>query len=101
MLFIIILTLCATNFCFGQTLDNFNLQKRVEYDSQGKLIYFPKAVSGTVVRKGEFQNFVSIQTKTGNHLCGGVMLDFDFIITTASCLTKTRNRIPYDVSEVG
>lgn len=99
-----LLLICCTascwNFCIGQKLDNNNFQKRVQYDAQGRLQYFPRAVNGAIVRKGEFQNFVSIQTKTGMHLCGAMMLDVDFVVTTASCLTKTLNKEPFEISEV-
>lgn len=99
-LFLLVCTATYWSSCIGQKVDNNSLQKRVQYDSQGRLQYFPKAVQGSIVRKGEFKNFVSIQTKTGNHICGATMLDVDFIITTASCLTKSLNREPYTTSEV-
>lgn len=103
MLLTFVLFFCTAtcwNFCTGQEIEKNNFQKRVQYDSQGRLQYFPKSVNGTVVRKGEFQNFVSIQTKTGNHLCGAMMLDVDFVISTASCLTNSLNTEPYMTSEV-
>lgn len=102
MLLTLLLIFCTAsywNFCIGQKLGNNNFQKRVQYDSQGRLQYFPMAVNGAVVRKGEFKNFVSIQTKTGSHLCGAMMLDVDFVITAASCLTKILNK-EYQTSEV-
>lgn len=36
----------------------------------------------------EFESFVSVQKNNGTFLCGGTLLDRDFVLTTASCLTK-------------
>lgn len=72
-----------------------DLQKRTDYDSNGKIIYFPKAIKATTVQRNEFSSFVSIQTEYGQHICGGMLLDIDFVITTASCLLKKNSRNEY------
>uniref|UniRef100_A0A336L267 CSON003054 protein n=1 Tax=Culicoides sonorensis TaxID=179676 RepID=A0A336L267_CULSO len=77
-----------------------NVPNRVKYDSQGVVKYFPKAFNGKLIRQNEFKNFVSIQTKDGRHLCGGLLLDVDFVITASSCLNNILNKEPYQANEL-
>lgn len=44
--------------------------------------------NGDFVQQEEFESFVSVQEKNGSFLCGGTLLDRDFVLTTASCLTQ-------------
>lgn len=63
-------------------------------ESEGKI------VGGSIARAGEFPHQVSIQqTATGNHFCGGSILNRRFILTAAHC-TQYRNSIPDNIRVV-
>lgn len=51
------------------------------------------------LRSKPFNGLVSIQNGKNRHLCGGILFDLDFVITSASCLTKDRDQF-YKSSEV-
>lgn len=63
--------------------------KKPQYHPTNKtLTTFPLVKNADFVQQEEFQSFVSVQSKNGSFLCGGTLLDRDFVLTTASCLTK-------------
>ena len=60
------------------------------YSTSGDLEFFPAIVGGTPVTDGEFPAQVSIQTRAGSkHICGGTIIDYDFVLTSAHCLTNS------------
>lgn len=59
------------------------------YDKSGNLEFFPAIVGGTPATKGEFPSHVSIQTRTsGKHICGGTLIDYDYVLTAAHCVSN-------------
>uniref|UniRef100_A0A336L4S2 CSON003055 protein n=1 Tax=Culicoides sonorensis TaxID=179676 RepID=A0A336L4S2_CULSO len=50
------------------------------------LLFF--SVSSVKSRSKPFNGLVSIQNSMKLHLCGGVLLDLDFVVTSAKCLIK-------------
>lgn len=57
-------------FCIVQIIFGFSLFQKV------------------TLRSKPFNGLVSIQNDQSHHLCGGILLDLDFVITSASCLIK-------------
>lgn len=47
-----------------------------------------RIVNGAEISIYEAPYHVSIQSKTGNHICGGTIISFDGVLTTAECALK-------------
>jgi hypothetical protein len=48
---------------------------------------------GTVARPGDFPFVVSVQTKNGKHLCGGVIVDLKTILTAGDSCFEEHGRV--------
>lgn len=57
------------------------------YDLNKNLEWFPAIIGGTPALVGEFPSLVSLQTRDGEHLCSGTLIEFDYILTAGHCVT--------------
>lgn len=44
------------------------------YDDSGEILFFPRIIGGTPAFLGEFTAKVSVQTRRGDHFCGGALI---------------------------
>lgn len=77
------------------------IRQSAHYDSSGDLEFFPAIVGGIPAKEGEFPSHVSIQTKKGRHICGGTLIDLDYVLTAAHCVSSTLGEVfqPNSVSD--
>lgn len=76
----------------GQTLkplERIPVRQAAQYDTKNNLEFFPAIVGGIPAKLGEFSAHVSIQKRSnGNHICGGTLIDVDYVITSAHCVSN-------------
>lgn len=65
--------------------------KKPQYDSNNRVIEFPQTKNAQLVRKSEFKSFVGVYKDDDKIMCGGILLDVDFVLTTASCVAGNEN----------
>lgn len=56
-----------------------------------QIILIFSSLKQVTLRSKPFNGLVSIQNSENRHLCGGILLDLDFVITSASCLEKDQD----------
>lgn len=45
-----------------------------EYNDRDEIEFFPRIIGGTPAFLGEFPSKVSLQTRSGHHMCGGALI---------------------------
>jgi hypothetical protein len=45
-----------------------------KYDDNGEILFFPRIIGGNPAFQGEFPAKVSMQTRRGDHFCGGALI---------------------------
>lgn len=63
------------------------LRQKAHYDVSGNLEFFPAIVGGKPAMEGEFPSHVSIQDRNGRHICGGTLIDLDYVLTASHCVS--------------
>lgn len=66
---------------------------------QGATIPLLSQKNGEPTDVNEFLEFTSVRRISGDHLCGGVLIDADSLLTVASCLFDSSGR-PFNIDEV-
>jgi Trypsin len=49
------------------------------FNDNGDVLFFPRIIGGTPAVHGEFQAKISLQTRRGDHFCGGALIGKNFI----------------------
>ena len=45
-----------------------------KYSDNDEILFFPRIIGGTTAFHGEFLAKISLQTRRGNHFCGGALI---------------------------
>lgn len=69
------------------------LRQYAKYDSNNNLEWIPAIVGGVPASVGEFPSQVSVQTKKGRHLCGGTLIDIDYVLTAGHCVVDELGKV--------
>jgi trypsin len=90
---ILIICVCFTSTQCQNTINRIPPRQQAKYDKNGNLEWFPAIVGGVPAVNGEFPSHLSIQTKKGMHLCGGALIDVDYVLTPAHCISDEGGQI--------